>query len=84
VNPEQLVFDLFAADTNGNGRRTVAELGMTRQFPAGGAERLLRELVRRGLADESLHAAAALVLVLDEGARPPAERRRARYVMEAA
>jgi hypothetical protein len=37
-------------------------------MPPDGAARLLRELVRRGLADEDLRTAAALVLTLDEGA----------------
>ena len=53
---------------NGNGRLTVAALGLKRDISAGGAERLLRELVKRGLDADCLPRAAELVLVLDEGA----------------
>jgi len=65
VTAEQL--DLFAVNGNGNGhRRTAAETGLNRDIGAHpGAERLLRELVRRGLADEALVPAAELVLALE-------------------
>jgi hypothetical protein len=47
---------------------TKAEAGIAQEIAPGPA-RLLAALVRRGLAEEHLYAAAALVLVLDEGAR---------------
>jgi hypothetical protein len=63
---------LFAT-TNGDGhRRTVAQAGLRREIgPDAGAERLLRELVRRGLADDALVPAAALILALEHQALPP-------------
>ena len=65
MTAEQLV--LFAVE-NGNGGRTVRELGLRREIgPAAGAERLLRELVRRGLAEQDHLTAAALALELDRG-----------------
>ena len=42
-----------------------AEAGLTKEMPAG-AERLLAELVKRGLHPGDLKVAAALALVLDE------------------
>jgi hypothetical protein len=47
-------------------RRTKAELGLRSEMPAG-AERLLAALLKRGLPETHLPAAAALVLALDEG-----------------
>jgi hypothetical protein len=47
---------------------TKAEVGIAREIPPGPA-RLLEALVLRGLPEEHLHAAAALCLMLDEGAR---------------
>jgi hypothetical protein len=59
---EQLA--LFDAEPNGNGHRmTKAEAGLSETRP--GAQRLLGELVRRGLDRDHLTAAAALVLELD-------------------
>lgn len=50
-------------------RETAAELGLHRDLPAPGAERLLRALVLRGLADRaSLVYAAALALALEDAA----------------
>ena len=65
VTADQLV--LFAME-NGNGRKTAAEAGLTRELGpgAGGPERLMRELVRRGLPEEGYRAAAALVIALEE------------------
>ena len=51
-----------------NGHKTVAELGLRKEIGSG-AERLLRALIRRGLTPEAYPAAAALVRVLDEGAK---------------
>ncbi|HEU0023733.1 MAG TPA: hypothetical protein VFQ12_03840 [Thermoleophilaceae bacterium] len=48
-------------------RLTSAELRL-RKVPAG-AERLLAEMVKRGLAREHIHAASALILQLEEQAR---------------
>ena len=62
---EQLALfaDLVA---NGNGgTRTAAALGLAKEAPPG-AERLLRALVRDGLPEDALKAAAALVLELDQ------------------
>jgi len=56
---------LFAGQ-NGNGRKTAAQAGLRREIGGGGAERLLRELVRRGLPEDAYCAAAGLVLVLEE------------------
>ena len=55
---------LFAEATGGG--KTKAEAGLCDTPP--GAERLLAELVRRGLPEGDLRVAAALCLVLDEGA----------------
>jgi hypothetical protein len=46
---------------------TKEEAGLGKEIPAG-APRLLAELVKRGLREEHLHAAATICLVLDEGA----------------
>ena len=63
---EQLA--LFTVE-NGSGRRTVAEAGLRRGLGLDvGPERLLRELVKRGLSEEYLTTAATLVLELDAGA----------------
>jgi len=53
---------------NGNGRKTAAQAGLRREIGGGGAERLLRELVRRGLPEDAYYAAAGLVLALEEEA----------------
>jgi hypothetical protein len=61
---------LFDLELNGNGHGgwlTKAEAGIAKGIPAG-AERLLAELVRRGLPEGDLQAAAALALELDRGA----------------
>jgi hypothetical protein len=42
------------------------EVGLTRQGMPGGAERLLAELMMRGLGRESLRPAALLVAALDD------------------
>jgi hypothetical protein len=55
---------LFA--TNGDGRKTKNEVGLRDTPP--GAERLLAELVKAGLSDRALPAAARICLLLDEGA----------------
>lgn len=69
MTADQLV--LFAVNGNGR-RRTVAETGLSRDIGAhAGAERLLRELVRRGLADEDLVPADELVLALEVEATVP-------------
>jgi hypothetical protein len=52
-------------ESSGNGRPTKADVGLRDTPP--GAERLLAELVRRGLGEGDLRIAAALCLVLDEG-----------------
>jgi hypothetical protein len=46
---------------------TKAQLGLAKEIPVG-AERLLAQLVRRGLAEHHLKAAASLVLALEEWA----------------
>jgi predicted nucleic acid-binding Zn ribbon protein len=46
---------------------TATRASEVKEIPPG-AKRLLRALVRRGLAEQYLHAAARLVLALDEGA----------------
>ena len=55
---------LFALERNGNGRMTRAEAGLRREAPPG-AERLLGELVKRGLPAGDLKVAAALCIALD-------------------
>ena len=45
------------------------QLADRRRLPASGAERLLVELVKRGLAEQALRPAAALALALDDQAR---------------
>jgi hypothetical protein len=57
---------LFAEPTSA-ARLTKAELGLRSEMPAG-AERLLAELVKRGLREADLRPAARLCLVLDGGA----------------
>lgn len=58
---EQLAFDLDAL------RSLLAErLRDRRRIPASGAERLLVELVRRGLDEDALPVAALLTLTLDD------------------
>lgn len=66
MSPEQLVLALDLPETNGT-RMTVATAGLRRECPPG-PERLLRELVKRGLGHDHFHAAAALVVVLEEDA----------------
>jgi hypothetical protein len=51
----------------GPGRLNKVEAGLAKEGVGRGAERLLSEMVKRGLAEEHLHAAAALALALDEG-----------------
>lgn len=68
----QLAFDLGAPRTEApqgsNGHvMTTAEAGLRRERSPG-AERLLAALVKRGLLHEHLHAAASLVLALEEAA----------------
>ena len=53
-----------------NGVKTVASAGLSKGA-APGAERLLRELVKRGLREDSLRVAAALALALDDGTDRP-------------
>lgn len=53
-----------------NGIKTVATAGLSKGA-APGAERLLRELVKRGLPEDSLLEAAALALALDDGIDGP-------------
>jgi hypothetical protein len=43
--------------------------GLAKEGLGSGAEKLLAELVKRGLAEQDLRAAARLCLALDEGAR---------------
>jgi hypothetical protein len=62
---DQLAFDL---EPNGNGRKFPHELGLRKCGP--GAERLLSKLLQRGLSERDLKVAAALCLLLDEGAKP--------------
>ena len=50
--------------------QTVATAGLSKGA-APGAERLLRALVKRGLREDSLGAAAALALALDDGTDRP-------------
>jgi hypothetical protein len=57
----QLAFDLGE-----NGPKTMAEAGLRKGSP--GPARLLAALVRRGLAEEHLPAAATIALILDEDA----------------
>ena len=44
------------------------EVGLRNNLPKGGPERLVAELVKRGLSEGDLHMAAALAIALDEGA----------------
>jgi hypothetical protein len=60
VTEQQTQLDLEAAC-----RGLAAGLADRRRTPRGGAERLLRALVRVGLAENALPAAAYLVLELD-------------------
>jgi hypothetical protein len=75
---EQLAFDFAAIedpscrDFDPTEPRLADELADWRrvhELGAGGAGRLLRELVRRGLAEDALEAAAALVLFLEHEAQ---------------
>jgi hypothetical protein len=63
----QLALFALEPNGNGNGRVTREEAGLARAV-APGAERLLAKLVRNGLDEADLVAAAALVLALDERA----------------
>lgn len=56
----------IATVENGNGRRTVADLGLRREAEPG-AERLLRELIKRGLPEDHFITAAGLAIELDRG-----------------
>ena len=70
VHPEQLDFDqLLECEQFA---LLAAELGHRRQLVGhGGAARLMRELIKRGLPEHALVPAARLVVELDlEGARP--------------
>jgi hypothetical protein len=60
------LFDL-EPNGNGNGRKTKAEAGLAKGIGPG-AERLLSELVKRGLPEADLLVAAMLALALDEAA----------------
>jgi hypothetical protein len=57
---------LFAEPTSA-ARLTKAELGLRSEMPAG-AERLLAELVKRGLPETDLRVAARLCIALDDRA----------------
>lgn len=61
---EQLTFDLDAAC-----RQLADQLADRRRIPTGGAERLLRELVRRSLDERALLPAAVLAVELDNAGR---------------
>ena len=63
----QLAFELDTEVSPAPVRMTGAQAGLRRDCPPG-AERLLAALVKRGLPHEHLHAAAALVLALEQGA----------------
>jgi hypothetical protein len=65
VSQHQLQFDFDEALA-----RLADQLDERRRIPRG-AERLLEALVRVGLADDALPAAAALVLALDEPRERP-------------
>jgi hypothetical protein len=66
VTDQLSLFDGLEPSTNGHGRRTKRERGL-KATPAG-AERLLAEMVKRGLPAGDLRVAASLCLALDEGA----------------
>jgi hypothetical protein len=55
---------LFA--TNGNRRGTKASLGLAKELPTHGAERIVIQLLRRGMSKEHLEMACALAVALDE------------------
>jgi hypothetical protein len=60
----------FFTENGHNGNRhiaTKADLGLAKEIPPG-AERLLSELVKRGLRKDAYRPAAALVLALEEWA----------------
>jgi len=60
---------LFDAPADRNAPRgTKASLGLAKEGLGRGAERLLVELLKRGLDREHLEMAAALALALEEGA----------------
>jgi hypothetical protein len=54
-------------DTGPRARMNKTEAGLAKEGIGRGAERLLAEMIKRGLGREHLHAAAALALLLDEG-----------------
>jgi hypothetical protein len=47
------------------GRLNKTEAGLAKEIPGRRAERLLAEMVKRGLSEEHLRPAAALALLLD-------------------
>jgi hypothetical protein len=60
--------ELFA--DNGNGRRmNKVEAGLAKEIPGFGAEALLSALVKHGLPEDALRAAARLCIALDDEAR---------------
>jgi hypothetical protein len=62
----------FDLEPRHNGRVSNAEAGLRKMHDGStGPERLLRELVRKGLREDARPAAAALVLALDEEAEAP-------------
>ena len=61
-NSAQLEFDFTVL------RARVDRLVDRRRVPAGGAERLLVELVKRGLDEQALKSAALLVATIDDDA----------------
>ena len=63
-NADQLPLFL---EPNGNSRKSKATAGIVECPP--GAERLLAELIQRGLSEGDLRVAARLCLLLDEGER---------------
>jgi hypothetical protein len=61
---DQLALFAVEPNGNGNGRKTKAEAGIRDGVPPG-AERLLAKLVKNGLDEDDLVAAAALCLALE-------------------
>jgi hypothetical protein len=53
-------------DTGRRARMSKTEAGLAKEGVGRGAEKLLAELVKRGLAEADLRAAARLCLALDE------------------
>jgi hypothetical protein len=57
-------------DTGPRARMNKTEAGLAKEGVGRGAERLLGEMVKRGLGEEHLHRAASLCLLLDEERAP--------------